>query len=97
MAEYIERDAAIAKLNALEAIEPLSTMADAKQLLADIPAADVVPVMRGRWDDTGRYTFLDGSIAIRCTECGCSLTESEYCLKAWYYCPICGAKMDGEV
>lgn len=60
-----------------------------------IPAADVALVVYGRWDDSGRYTFPSGSTAVRCTNCGCALTESEYHLNNWNYCPVCGAKMDG--
>nr|DAU81898.1 MAG TPA: Protein of unknown function (DUF551) [Caudoviricetes sp.] len=45
MAEYIERGVAIAKLTALEVAESNATMADARRLLADMPAADVVPVV----------------------------------------------------
>ncbi len=59
------------------------------------PAADVAPVVHGRWDDSGRYTFPSGDTAVRCTNCGCALTESEYRLNNWNYCPVCGAKMDG--
>ena len=57
-------------------------------------AADVAPVVHGRWDDSGRYTFPNGATAVRCTICGCALNESEYHLYDWNYCPICGAKMD---
>ena len=46
MAEYIDRGTAIAKLTALEVTEPNATMTSAKRMLADIPAADVVPVVR---------------------------------------------------
>lgn len=46
MAEYIERGTAIAKLTALEVSKPNATMVGAKRLLAEIPAADVVPVVR---------------------------------------------------
>lgn len=63
--------------------------------VSDAPAADVAPVVHGRWDDSGRYTFPGGGTAVRCTECGCALTESEYHLNNWNYCPVCGAKMDG--
>ena len=59
------------------------------------PTVDAVPVAHGRWDDSGRYTFPSGSTAVRCTNCGCALTESEYHLNNWNYCPVCGAKMDG--
>ena len=49
----------------------------------EIPAADVVPVRRGRWWDVG-------SLSCRCSECGCkSGSETRYC-------PHCGARMDGE-
>ena len=57
-------------------------------------SADVAPVVHGRWDDSGRYTFPNGATAVRCTICGCALNESEYHLYDWNYCPICGAKMD---
>ena len=63
--------------------------------LRDMPDADVAPVVHGRWDDSGRYTFPGGGTAVRCTECGCALTVSEYHLNNWNYCPVCGAKMDG--
>lgn len=56
---------------------------------------DWEPVVHGRWDDSGRYTFPSGNAAVRCTNCGCALTESEYRLNNWNYCPVCGAKMDG--
>lgn len=60
------------------------------------PTVDAVPVVHGWWDDSGRYTFPGGSTAVRCTNCGCALTESEYRMNNWNYCPVCGAKMDGE-
>jgi hypothetical protein len=58
MAECIDRGTAIAKLTALEVTEPNATMADAKRVLADIPAADVAPVVRCKdckhsWEDIG--------------------------------------------
>lgn len=108
MSEYIEREAAIAYIReqseeCQKAFEELGgesgIYADAYNDLAEdfysIPAADVAPVVHGRWDDSGRYTFPSGSTAVRCTNCGCALTESEYRLNNWNYCPVCGAKMDG--
>lgn len=53
MAEYIERGTAIAKLTALEVAEPSATMADAKRLLADMPAVDVEEM------SDGYHTFDD--------------------------------------
>lgn len=63
--------------------------------IARFPRVDAVPVRHGRWDDSGRYRFKDGSVAVRCTACGCVLNKDEYIKYAWVYCPICGAKMDG--
>lgn len=90
MDEYIERSAAIeaAKHAWAKGLEP-------SQYIEALPAADVAPVVHGRWDDSGRYTFPGGGTAVRCTNCGCALTESEYHLNNWNYCPVCGAKMDG--
>lgn len=58
------------------------------------PAVDAVPVRHGWWDDSGRYRFSNGALAIRCTGCGCSLREDEFEKFVWNYCPVCGAKMD---
>ncbi|MFR1505993.1 MAG: hypothetical protein ACLST8_07630 [Agathobaculum sp.] len=90
MAEYIEREAAEDAVGEahLKGLNPLWE-------LRDVPAADVAPVVHGRWDDSGRYTFPSGAAAVRCTNCGCALTESEYRLNNWNYCPVCGAKMGG--
>ena len=58
---------------------------EATELVDDIPAADVAPVVHGRWIDDGRGIII-------CPEC-----ERGYNLHAKYthYCPNCGAKMDG--
>lgn len=91
MAEYIEKNAAIAKLTRLEVTEPLSTMIDAKRMLADMPAADVAPVRRGHWVRVGNGTT--------CSECMQGLLringkQSEWVdLSGMPYCPNCGADM----
>lgn len=82
MTEYIDRETAIAKLTALEVTEPSATMIDAKRLLAEMPAADVAPVVHGCW------IHYDGVVI--CSECGDAET-SESC-----YCKHCGAKMGGK-
>lgn len=92
---YISCDMAIARLTKVEVTNRLATITDAKREIAEMPAADVAPVRHGRWDDSGRYTFPSGAVAVRCTNCGCALTESEHRLYNWSYCPVCGAKMDG--
>ena len=59
------------------------------------PAVDAEPVRHAVWDNSGRYRFKNGRIAIRCTSCGCALTKADYRNFRWDYCPVCGAKMDG--
>lgn len=99
MAEHIDR--AVAVKAVLRTRKPENSVAQNRMIaiilrdLVTMPAADVAPVVHGRWDDSGRYTFPGGSTAVRCTNCGCALTESEYRLNNWHYCPVCGAKMDG--
>ena len=104
MAEYIEREALEVELNHRlnslmaengEYDHYTSGFDEAVTRVENFPAADVAPVVHGRWDDSGRYTFPSSNTAVRCTNCGCALTESEYRLNNWNYCPVCGAKMDG--
>ena len=110
MAEYIKREALIDAVESIDwysvykgklttgAPNTENALYKANNIYAVIdnaPSADVAPVVHGRWDDSGRYTFPNGATAVRCTICGCALNESEYHLYDWNYCPICGAKMDG--
>lgn len=94
MAEYIKRDVVMNGIMGAKWMDGYDG-AMAMEIAASAPAADVAPVVHGRWDDSGRYTFPGGSTAVRCTECGCALTVSEFRLNNWNYCPVCGAKMDG--
>ena len=82
MAEYIERSAAIRALTLHDC-----DSAGAKIAIRDIPAADVAPVVHGRWRWAGECGFNDCYI---CSECGkIAMNDSNYC-------PNCGAKMDKE-
>ena len=89
MAEYIERGTAIAKLTALEVTKPSATMTDAKRLLADMPTADVAPVVHGRWVKHYRSgtTVAEGYVSTRCDMWNERKSD---------YCPNCGARMDGD-
>ena len=49
MGDYISRDMAIARLTKVEVTNRLATMTGAKREIADMPAADVAPVVHGRW------------------------------------------------
>ena len=98
MAEYIEREAILREIERRERLmvgDKTISVDALKRFILNRPAADVAPVVHAHWDDSGRYTFPGGSTAVRCTNCGCALTVSEYHLNNWNYCPVCGAKMDG--
>lgn len=56
---------------------------------SDAPAADVAPVVHGRWG-TGRFNLETGNYEEQCTRC--RNFSKEY---GKPYCPNCGAKMDG--
>ena len=88
MAEYIDRGTAIAKLTALEVIEPNATMVDARRLLADMPAADVAPVVHGWWKKVrkSRSTW-------ECSACGAKV--GAFFAGCSQYCYCCGAQMGG--
>ena len=91
MDEYIDREAATnVACNILWKMNDLSTSVMAKALNS-IPAADVAPVRRGRWEkQSGLYS---------CSECGttCPYDVQADVIEYWAcnYCPNCGAKMDG--
>ena len=99
MTDYISREAAIAYIReqseeCQKAFEELGgesgIYADAYNDLAEdfysIPAADVAPVVHGRWVDAGRGIKA-------CSNCNHGIKEHMAC--ANHYCPNCGAKMDG--
>ncbi len=56
---------------------------DAKHL----NAVDAAPVVHGAWLNNG----IHGSVLCRCSECHYDAAAYSFC-----YCPMCGAKMDGE-
>lgn len=64
-----------------------------REKVKKIPAADVQPVKRGRWENE----YLDDDIWwAECLNCK-QETHSRYGRPSTYrYCPNCGARMDGE-
>ena len=87
MTEYIERESAI------EAIMSEPPDAHYPQWYAEkiksIPAADVVPVRHGRWDDGDPYCPICRKDKFR------GLDADIWSDWKPDYCPNCGAKMDG--
>lgn len=56
----------------------------------DAPAADVAPVVHGKWIEDHDY--------LKCPECGVMVKWdfTFFDIGNWNYCPNCGAKMDGK-
>ena len=80
MDDYIRREAALRKC------------LDAKDYnrIRKIPAADVRPVVRGKWQD-GETIFFCGveyPMPRVCSVCGRGALD-----EPWYFCPNCGADM----
>ena len=83
--EYISREAA---LTALQDSDLFNTTERQLRAIRELPAADVAPVVHGKWVDNG----IPDSILNGCSVCGFTCGSSSF-----FYCPKCGARMDGGV
>nr|DAG34199.1 MAG TPA: zinc-ribbon containing domain protein [Caudoviricetes sp.] len=96
MAEYIERVAAVKVV--LRERKPTNSVAQNRMLsiiqrdLLTMRAADVAPVVHGRWEmrPTGMATDTGPEYKAYCT--ACNEPNKQYHPP---FCPHCGAKMDG--
>lgn len=52
--------------------------------ILSLPAADVAPVVHGKWGDNG----IAGSMLVKCSVCGFDCGANSFS-----YCPNCGARM----
>lgn len=101
MGDYISRDMAIARLTKVEVTNKLVTMTDAKRVIAEMPAADVAPVVHGEWEAVDWREYDANSCEVICyPKDGIACTHCRYVFKKdalWKknFCPNCGAKMDG--
>ena len=105
MAEYIEFEATKQAIDRIRSVyhrarnfNAVSVIDNVFGEIKEIPAADVAPVVHGKWKATGTFKVADYNYTVveqRCSACGhCSIrfknkAESNYC-------PKCGAKMDEE-
>ena len=91
MAEYIERKTTLDSIctdNCERAYEGVCNNCRIVQLIEDIPAADVAPVVHGRWDNWGGEPLWQ-----QCSACHYRIQYSYS--KDCNYCPNCGARMQG--
>jgi len=89
MAEYIEREAAIAAVDCTQVI-----VGDwIRNNIQKIPAADVRPVVRGRWILHDEVTDWDETW--ECSVCGdeFDMIEGTPMDNGYRFCPSCGADM----
>lgn len=86
MKEYIERASALNALKIARGYCPC-----AYDEITRIPAADVVEVRHGRWNNINPTVLKPGiNWVCRCSLCGCPQDYKHN------YCPNCGALMDGK-
>ena len=84
MADYIPRSEAIAELR-----HRCYPCGEGIEAINGIPAADVAPVVYGRWAHLGGDEWC-------CSACGFVITtEGSWDKPTKKYCEDCGAKMDG--
>lgn len=107
MAEYIDREALIAEFDRLglgkHSLVERVFSDGVRAIIAGIPAADVAPVVHGRWEwfdeETGTpLTGHEREWGWRCSHCKHELPDDyddpDY-RPMLDYCFCCGAKMDG--
>lgn len=92
MDEYLKRSDLLAEYDRQHKGPPGA----ARRLIAEAPAADVVPVVHARWlyaiNTRRRYApVADDMICSACNRVTERLDGINY-----LYCPYCGARMEGE-
>lgn len=93
MAEYIERDALIDDLDAAAKHGGMGAIIaqTLQRYVKRAPAADVAPVVHGRWEWLGPNRLVTDSMCGTCSACK---VRSKYIVNTML-CPNCGARMDG--
>lgn len=101
MAEYIKREAVLALVrpDAPEDEKAAVTIATAKKLVRTLvrrtPAADVAPVVHGRWIHSRYENCCDQFELVKCSKCSHEAYAMAFYVRDGNYCPNCGARMDG--
>lgn len=90
MAEYIKREAAKKEFNLN--FGSVSHAVIANRILDSIPAADVAPVVHGRWIPFEHWVYKTFWKGKACSVCNANIGHKT----VFKFCPNCGARMDGE-
>ena len=67
-------------------------LGDAFDMVEEIPAADVRPAVRGRWQKEHLASTSGGTYSV----VRCSVCRAQFPMYETSYCPNCGADMQGE-
>lgn len=106
MAEYIERETLLAEIDETffktdpDGKEQIGVL-KCRAIIRGSPAADVAPIVHGRWeevdwiepDDSNTGIIRFPKAALRCSHCKFAFKKE--LLWRNKYCPSCGARMDG--
>lgn len=96
MTEYIEREALLEQLRAMESYNasPMYRRGydDCVATVLKAPTADVTPVVHGRWLHSGYECHFE---VVKCSECNHEAFAIALYVCDGNYCPNCGARMDG--
>ena len=90
MDEYIKRETAVRAVMAAKWVDG-SDGAMAMEIVATAPAADVAPMVHGRWEWLGPNRLVTDCMCGTCSACK---VRSKYIVNTML-CPNCGARMDG--
>lgn len=95
MAGYIKREAAFDAITDFAGKAPTRSAYESvwksARVLNRIPAADVAPVVHGRWEWLGPNRLVTDCMCGTCSVCK---VRSKYIVNTML-CPNCGARMDG--
>ena len=88
MAEYIEREVAMRAARHAwgKGLEP-------SQYIEIIPAADVAPVVHGRWIHSRYENCSEQFELVKCSQCNHEAYAMAFYVRGGNYCPNCGARM----
>ena len=101
MDKYIECEAVLAMIRPDDPNDERCavTVETAKRLirhaLTAAPAADVAPVVHGRWIHSRYEDCSEQFELVKCSQCNHKAYAMAFYVRGGNYCPNCGAKMDG--